>query len=33
MAESRVKVGVRIRPLLPKEKGQNATFTSYDKQR
>jgi hypothetical protein len=33
MAESKVKVGVRIRPLLSKEKGQNVTFTSYDKKR
>lgn len=33
MAESKVKVGVRIRPLLPKEKGQNVTFASYDKKR
>eukprot|EP01032_Pedospumella_encystans_P004578 gene4578-5436_t len=30
MAESRVRVGVRIRPLLPKEKGQNVTFNTYD---
>lgn len=33
MAESRVRVGLRIRPLLTKEKGQNVTFNSYDKQR
>lgn len=34
MAESRVKVGLRIRPLLlPKEEGQNITFTSHDLER
>ena len=33
MAESRVKVGVRIRPLLSKEKGQNVTFNTYDNKR
>lgn len=33
MAESRVRVGVRIRPLLPKEKGQNVTFNTYDNKR
>ncbi|KAJ1432252.1 P-loop containing nucleoside triphosphate hydrolase protein, partial [Ochromonadaceae sp. CCMP2298] len=32
MAESRVRVGVRIRPLLSKEKGQNVTFSAYDAQ-
>ena len=33
MSESSVRVGVRVRPLVTREKGQGLTIDSYDQQR